>query len=154
MIEVAKEEVFVVINWTRQDEDNDKQSVALVSPTALKLTNCVQERLRQQAIKEKEKERTQFYQKQKEGQKDIRAKYREKVPSHFSQIISFRLLKWNFFLFFKIKLQKNVARPFSEKFKFLLFHSCKTMSKECPGQISGDDAVNNSKLFLKLDYLF
>merc|ERR1712183_593718 len=37
-----------------------------------------QERLRQQAIKEKEKERTQFYQKQKEGQKDIRAKYREK----------------------------------------------------------------------------
>ena len=38
-----------------------------------------QERLRQQAIKEKEKERQQFYQKQKEGQKDVRAKYREKV---------------------------------------------------------------------------
>merc|ERR1712010_164750 len=37
-----------------------------------------QERLRQQATKEKEKERTQFYQKQKEGQKDIRAKYWEK----------------------------------------------------------------------------
>ena len=52
----------------------------------LKLTDCVQERLRQQAIKEKEKERTQFYQKQKEGQKDIRAKYREKVPSHFFKI--------------------------------------------------------------------
>ena len=38
-----------------------------------------QERLRQQAIKEKEKERLNFYQKQKEGQKDVRSKYREKV---------------------------------------------------------------------------
>ena len=39
------------------------------------------ERLRQQAIKEQEKERLMFYQKQKEGQKDVRSKYREKV--HF-----------------------------------------------------------------------
>ena len=31
------------------------------------------------AIKEKEKERLNFYQKQKEGQKDVRSKYREKV---------------------------------------------------------------------------
>ena len=38
-----------------------------------------QERLRQQAIKDAEKERAQFYAKQKEGQKDVRAKYREKV---------------------------------------------------------------------------
>ena len=41
--------------------------------------NCVQERLRQQAIKDAEKERANFYAKQKEGQKDVRAKYREKV---------------------------------------------------------------------------
>ena len=68
----------------------------------LKLTNCVQERLRQQAIKEKEKERTQFYQKQKEGQKDIRAKYREKVPSHFFKITSL-LFFLNGFNSFKIK---------------------------------------------------
>ena len=39
----------------------------------------MQERLRQQAIKDAEKERAQFYAKQKEGQKDVRAKYREKV---------------------------------------------------------------------------
>ena len=39
----------------------------------------LQERLRQQAIKDAEKERAQFYAKQKEGQKDVRAKYREKV---------------------------------------------------------------------------
>ena len=39
----------------------------------------IQERLRQQAIKDAEKERAQFYAKQKEGQKDVRAKYREKV---------------------------------------------------------------------------
>ena len=38
-----------------------------------------QERLRQQAIKDAEKERANFYAKQKEGQKDVRAKYREKV---------------------------------------------------------------------------
>ena len=38
-----------------------------------------QERLRQQAIKDQEKERLLFYQKQKEGQKDVRSKYREKV---------------------------------------------------------------------------
>ena len=40
---------------------------------------AMQERLRQQAIKDAEKERAQFYAKQKEGQKDVRAKYREKV---------------------------------------------------------------------------
>ena len=43
------------------------------------LIRNVQERLRQQAIKEQEKERLMFYQKQKEGQKDVRSKYREKV---------------------------------------------------------------------------
>jgi hypothetical protein len=35
--------------------------------------------MRQKEIKDKEKERTNFYLKQKEGQKDIRAKYRDKV---------------------------------------------------------------------------
>ena len=43
------------------------------------LMPLMQERLRQQAIKDAEKERAQFYAKQKEGQKDVRAKYREKV---------------------------------------------------------------------------
>ena len=43
------------------------------------LMPLLQERLRQQAIKDAEKERAQFYAKQKEGQKDVRAKYREKV---------------------------------------------------------------------------
>ena len=38
-----------------------------------------QERLRQQAIKDKEKERTQFYQKQREEAKVERSKIREKV---------------------------------------------------------------------------
>ena len=38
-----------------------------------------QERLRQQAIKDKEKERTQFYQKQREEAKVERTKIREKV---------------------------------------------------------------------------
>ena len=38
-----------------------------------------QERLKQQAIKEAEKERAEFYMKQKETQKAERAKYREKV---------------------------------------------------------------------------
>ena len=69
-----------------------EENVFLVCRLAAKITNCVQERLRQQAIKEKEKERTQFYQKQKEGQKDIRAKYREKVPlSHFFKTNIFQL---------------------------------------------------------------
>ena len=45
----------------------------------LMLMPLMQERLRQQAIKDAEKERAQFYAKQKEGQKDVRAKYREKV---------------------------------------------------------------------------
>ena len=45
----------------------------------LMLMSLMQERLRQQAIKDAEKERAQFYAKQKEGQKDVRAKYREKV---------------------------------------------------------------------------
>ena len=35
--------------------------------------------MRQQAIKDKEKERTNFYNKQKEGQKEERSKIREKV---------------------------------------------------------------------------
>ena len=35
--------------------------------------------MRQKAIKDAEKERANFYAKQKEGQKDVRAKYREKV---------------------------------------------------------------------------
>ena len=70
----------------------------------LKLTDCVQERLRQQAIKEKEKERTQFYQKQKEGQKDIRAKYREKVPPHFFKEIFLSIFS-NGFTSSKIKLR-------------------------------------------------
>ena len=38
-----------------------------------------QERLKQQAVKEAEKERAEFYAKQKESQKAERAKYREKV---------------------------------------------------------------------------
>ena len=38
-----------------------------------------QEAMRQKAIKDAEKERANFYQKQKDGQKDARAKYREKV---------------------------------------------------------------------------
>ena len=38
-----------------------------------------QEAMRQKAIKDAEKERANFYAKQKEGQKDVRAKYREKV---------------------------------------------------------------------------
>ena len=38
-----------------------------------------QERLKQQAIKEAEKERAEFYAKQKQSQKEERAKYREKV---------------------------------------------------------------------------
>ena len=50
-----------------------------------------QERLKQQAIKEAEKERAEYYAKQKESQKAERAKYREKVsketiyifPQHF-----------------------------------------------------------------------
>ena len=45
-----------------------------------------QERLRQQAIKEQEKERLMFYQKQKGSQKDVRSKYREKV--YFSILLS------------------------------------------------------------------
>ena len=46
----------------------------------------IQERLRQQAIKDAEKERAQFYAKQKEGQKDVRAKYREKVKTTFEML--------------------------------------------------------------------
>ena len=40
--------------------------------------------MRQKAIKDAEKERANFYAKQKEGQKDVRAKYREKVRSLFA----------------------------------------------------------------------
>ena len=43
------------------------------------LPYLLQERLKQQAIKEAEKERADFYAKQKESQKAERAKYREKV---------------------------------------------------------------------------
>ena len=39
----------------------------------------IQEALRAKALKEQEKERKDFYDKQKEGMKDNRAKYREKV---------------------------------------------------------------------------
>ena len=42
-----------------------------------------QEAMRQKAIKDAEKERANFYAKQKEGQKDVRAKYREKVKLSF-----------------------------------------------------------------------
>ena len=51
------------------------------------LIRNVQERLRQQAIKEQEKERLMFYQKQKEGQKDVRSKYREKVFQTFLMLL-------------------------------------------------------------------
>ena len=47
----------------------------------------------------------------------------------------------------RAKLQKNVAWPFSRKFKFLLFHFFKTMSGECRGQILGDDAVKSKQFF-------
>ena len=56
-----------------------------------------QERLRQQAIKDQEKERLLFYQKQKEGQKDVRSKYREKVQhtsAHIFQLKSFSSNKY------------------------------------------------------------
>ena len=154
MIEVAKEEVFVVINWTRQDEDNNKQSVALVSPTALKLTNCVQERLRQQAIKEKEKERTQFYQKQKEGQKDIRAKYREKVPSHFSQIISFRLLKWKIFFSSKLNFKRTWHDPFLKNLDFCCFILAKQCQKNVRAKYREMMLSTTANYFLNLTIYF
>ena len=42
-------------------------------------TFFIQEALRAKALKEQEKERKEFYDKQKMGMKDNRAKYREKV---------------------------------------------------------------------------
>jgi len=47
-----------------------------------------QEAMRQKAIKDAEKERANFYAKQKEGQKDVRAKYREKYKIAESPIPS------------------------------------------------------------------
>ena len=58
------------------------------APSSVMVRNCVQERLRQQAIKDAEKERANFYAKQKEGQKDVRAKYREKVKDFVLWIIA------------------------------------------------------------------
>ena len=49
------------------------------------------ERLRQKAIKDKEKERTDFYNKQKEGQKDARAKYREKVGKSVRKVLTIQV---------------------------------------------------------------
>ena len=45
----------------------------------LKIHTFIQEALRAKALKEQEKERKEFYDKQKMGMKDNRAKYREKV---------------------------------------------------------------------------
>ena len=42
----------------------------------------LQEALRAKALKEQEKERKEFYDKQKMGMKDNRAKYREKVADN------------------------------------------------------------------------
>ena len=42
----------------------------------------LQEALRAKALKEQEKERKEFYDKQKMGMKDNRAKYREKVANN------------------------------------------------------------------------
>ena len=58
-------------------ENGNEEHVMLT--TMKRMIPLMQERLRQQAIKDAEKERAQFYAKQKEGQKDVRAKYREKV---------------------------------------------------------------------------
>ena len=59
--------------------EKDRSRKTAIKRMLMLMPLLMQERLRQQAIKEKEKERQQFYQKQKEGQKDVRAKYREKV---------------------------------------------------------------------------
>ena len=54
-----------------------------------------QEAMRQKAIKDAEKERANFYAKQKEGQKDVRAKYREKVKlSLFAALFDFFILSF------------------------------------------------------------
>ena len=51
--------------------------------------------MRQQAIKDKEKERTNFYQKQREAAKGERAKIREKVNVSQCTVCTSPLLKVN-----------------------------------------------------------
>ena len=59
--------------------EKDRSGKTAIKRMLMLMPLLMQERLRQQAIKDAEKERAQFYAKQKEGQKDVRAKYREKV---------------------------------------------------------------------------
>ena len=59
--------------------EKDRSRKTAIKRMLMLMPLLMQERLRQQAIKDAEKERAQFYAKQKEGQKDVRAKYREKV---------------------------------------------------------------------------
>ena len=71
-------------------------------------SSSFQERMRQQAIKDKEKERTNFYQKQREAAKGERAKIREKV--HGCQCSAVYL---NFFLY-KLSTWKCILRRLSQ----------------------------------------
>ena len=61
-------------------EEVENKSRILPSSTVLKMS--LQEALRAKALKEQEKERKEFYDKQKMGMKDNRAKYREKVADN------------------------------------------------------------------------
>ena len=53
-----------------------------IFPSYTVLQMSLQEALRAKALKEQEKERKEFYDKQKMGMKDNRAKYREKVADN------------------------------------------------------------------------
>ena len=83
----AKEQVVtIIINMImmrrqRSEWPNKEKKNNCLFPFICLYKSLCQERLRQQAIKDKEKERTQFYQKQREEAKVERTKIREKVRS-------------------------------------------------------------------------
>ena len=70
------------IKSPNQERFEEVENKWRIFPSYTVLQMSLQEALRAKALKEQEKERKEFYDKQKMGMKDNRAKYREKVANN------------------------------------------------------------------------